>query len=397
MEESAIADVMLFVLLVIALAAGWWLGRHSRGSFGSGNSRQRVAPTRDYFIGLNYLLNDEPDDAIDIFTDSLEMTPANLETYLALGKLLRRRGKVDRSIAVYQDLLGKGHFKPEQLNEIRINMAHSFIAAGLLDRAEQILDDLKKEKGTIKYRALVLSVNIFQQEKDWHMGVQAVAELVKVCPPEQRQGFQRVASHFYCEMAAVELAREHVTRARELLQEAQSLDKGNPRASMLRGELESRSGNDRDALKHYLNVQKQNPAFIADIFDALVDVFRRSGKERALEKFISDCRETANNASVLIQVAGFLEQTQGRDVASNFLREKLQRNASLQLLQAFVELGQGADQDMAITLSVLKEYIEGTAQYQCQNCGFELKTLHWLCPSCSQWGTVQHMAGMLEG
>ena len=170
MEDSGASNIFLYLLLLAALASGWWLGRRSSKSggsyFGLGSNKP---PTNDYFIGLNYLLNDEPDDAIDIFIESLEINSNTLETHLALGTLLRRRGKVDRSITLYQDLLGKSIFSRSELNEIKISLVQSYISAGLLDRAEHLLKELRNEKGSIKVQALVLSANVYQLEKDWQM------------------------------------------------------------------------------------------------------------------------------------------------------------------------------------------------------------------------------------
>ena len=314
MEGSSIQDILLFLLLLVTLATGWWLGRRSIPFVRSVSGKlSRRAPSRDYFIGLNYLLNDEPDDAIDIFTDFLEMNSGSLETYLALGKLLRRRGKVDRSINIYQDLLGQSGFSPAEMNVIRINMVQSYIAAGLLDRAELILEDLRREKGDIKIRALILSASIFQQEKDWPKGVQAIAELLKVCPSDQRATFGHVASHFYCEMAEEELEREHMLQAREHLRQALAMDKGNTRVSILRGRLEAQSGNFKDAVKYYLKVEKQDPAFMVEVFDTIIDCFKRAGKDKALRKFIDKNLEKATNTSVLISLANYLQEERGQE------------------------------------------------------------------------------------
>ena len=209
-------DIFLYLLLLVALGLGWGLGRRARFNSTSKSSRPyRNLPAKDYFIGLNYLLNDEPDDAIDIFIDSLEISSHTLETHLALGTLLRRRGKVDRSIALYQDLLGKSNFSRTELNEIKISLVQSYISAGLLDRAEHLLKELRNEKGDIKVQALVLSANVYQLEKDWQEGVNALLELLKVCPSSKRSTYQNLASHFYCEMAEEELENAPKPKRRE--------------------------------------------------------------------------------------------------------------------------------------------------------------------------------------
>ena len=408
MEGFSLTDIFLYLLLLVALGLGWGLGRRARFNSTSKSSRPyRNLPAKDYFIGLNYLLNDEPDDAIDIFMDALEVNSGTLETHMALGTLLRRRGKVDRSIAVYQDLLGQNGFSNVEMNKIKINLVQSYIAAGLLDRAENLLEELRQEKGGIKVEALMHSANVYQIEKDWLEGVKVLTELLRVCAPKKRLKYQNLASHFYCELAEETLAKEHLSRTREFLQLASGMDKNNVRVSILRGKLEALCGNYSQAIKSYLQVKKQDSGFIADVFYPLVKCYQKAGKEKSLKKFIEASIKEETNITVLLGLAEYLQQEQGDQAARTFILEQLNRKPSLRLLLQSMNYGalfpdneKGAD-DLAskngaqLPQRVLAEYIESKAQYQCVNCGFELKSLHWLCPSCSHWGTVKHVKGIL--
>ncbi|MDG2176924.1 MAG: hypothetical protein P8M72_12460 [Gammaproteobacteria bacterium] len=398
MESNDASNFILYLLLLAALAVGWWLGRRSNKSVGSVFGLvSRKTPTNDYFIGLNYLLNDEPDDAIDIFIDSLEISSNTLETHLALGTLLRRRGKVDRSIALYQDLLGKSNFSRTELNEIKISLVQSYISAGLLDRAEHLLKELRNEKGDIKVQALVLSANVYQMEKDWQEGVNALLELLKMCPSSKRSTYQNLASHFYCEMAEEALENEHMSRARDYLRNAVALDKNNARVSILFGRLEGLCGNYKEAIVNYLRVKKQDASFMADVFAPLVECFQQAGKEKALRNFIDESIQEESNTSVLLELAKFLEQERGQEEARNYLLQRLGSKSSLRLLLQTLALDDASgriQEDKQLFLRVLKENIEGKAQYQCTNCGLEMKSLLWHCPSCSQWGNVKHVVGI---
>lgn len=399
MEESVFKDGLLYLLLLTALGLGWWLGRRSTGLRKGGKGKRGAIPNKDYFIGLNYLLNDEPDDAIDIFIESLEINSSTLETHMALGTLLRRRGKVDRSIAVYQDLLGRSGFTRDEVNEIKINLVQSYISAGLLDRAEHLLEELRQEKGGIKIKALVHSAHVYQLEKDWANGVTALTELLKVCHPGKRQEYQHLASHFYCELAEIELDNGHMSQARDYLQQAWNLDRSNVRVSILRGRQEQRCGNYSEAIKQYLQVRKQDPVFMADVFFPLLDCYRKSGKTKGLQKFIESSLESEDHATVLLGLADYLEQEEGTQAAINFLLRRLERKPSLRLLHQALVLKENQPGDYAdnpaLFRGVLNSYIDSKAQYCCENCGFELKSLHWLCPSCSRWGSVKHVMGVL--
>lgn len=402
------SDFFLYFLLLGAIALGWLSGRRPWLDRSTNIARPfRNLPAEDYFIGLNYLLNDEPDDAIDLFIDALEVNSSTLQTHMALGTLLRRRGKVDRSISVYQDLLGQNGFTKAELNEIKINLVQSYIAAGLLDRAENLLEELRREKGTIKIEALIHSANVYQLEKDWQEGVDVLIELIRLCSPAERAYYQKLSSHFYCELAESELNNEHMSRAREFLQLAAGMDKNNVRVSILRGQLENSCGNYREAIKSYLLVKKQDPAFMAEVFYPLLDCYKNEGKEKSLKKFIDTCIADENNTSVLLGLAEYLQKENSDQQAREFLLKQLAGKPSLRLLLKTLSLSEGQSngenegQDQinidAIILyrKVLAEYIDSKAQYQCVNCGFELKSLHWQCPSCSHWGSVKHVMGIL--
>ena len=399
MDDSGLNNIFLYLLLLASLALGWWLGR--RKNFGARSSDLRggrFTPEKDYFLGLNYLLNDEPDDAIDIFIDSLEINSGTLETYMALGMLLRRRGKVDRSIAVYQDLLGQSNFSSGEFNEIKLQLVQSYIAAGLLDRAEHLLVELRVQKGVIKLKALELSANVYQLEKDWLEGVNALSELLKVCAPADRSSCQNLASHFYCELAEEEIENERLSRARDYLRQASAMDKHNTRVSMLFGNLEALSGNYKEAIKNYLRVKKQDPSFLADVFVPLIECYEKTGKQNELNKFIDSTMSEEKDTSVLIALAGYLEQDRGQEQARQYLLGKLEQNPSLRLMMQSIALDASAvdsQSEHRLFLQVLKENLENKAQYQCSNCGFELKNLLWHCPSCSRWGLIKHVRGML--
>jgi len=399
-----LSDLFLYLLLLGAIALGWALGKRPWLGRSSNIARPfRNLPAKDYFIGLNYLLNDEPDDAIDLFIDSLEVNSSTLETHMALGTLLRRRGKVDRSISVYQDLLGQNGFSNAELHEIKINLVQSYIAAGLLDRAENLLEELRREKGAIKIDALVHSANVYQLEKDWLKGVNVLIELIRVCTPADRAHYHNLASHFYCELAEAELNNEHMSRAREFLQLAAGMDKNNVRVSILRGQLENSCGNYREAIKSYLLVKKQDSAFMAEVFYPLLHCYKNDGKEKNLRKFIDTCIAEEKNTSVLLGIAEYLQKENGEQQARDFLLRQLEGKPSLRLLLQTLSLsGTNSETDsetnsdpIGLYRQVLTEYIESKAQYQCVNCGFELKSLHWQCPGCSRWGTVKHVMGIL--
>ena len=171
-------SIAFYMLLLVAVTAGWLLGR-----FSAAKSSREKPPSLDlfqnYFVGLNYLLNDEPDEAIDTFIKALEINSETIETHLALGALLRRRGKVDKAINVHQALLARPNLEPNFTNLVRLQLALNYIAAGLLDRAERLLKEVLEDGGEAKWDALAQLITIYQTEKEWEKAIASSTELLK--------------------------------------------------------------------------------------------------------------------------------------------------------------------------------------------------------------------------
>ena len=171
-------NIGIYILLLFAVAAGWALGRISVSS----RKMHSVEANKifgDYFVGLNYLLNDEPDEAIDTFIRALEINSETVETHLALGALLRRRGKVDKAIKIHQNLLAREELDKSFSDSTRLQLAIDYVSAGLLDRAELLLNEILGDSAAVKWDALRYLITIYQIEKEWVKAISCSSELLK--------------------------------------------------------------------------------------------------------------------------------------------------------------------------------------------------------------------------
>lgn len=384
-------SVFTFLLVLIAIGLAWLAGYRSRFHSIPGLKR---SPQQDYFVGLNYLLNDEPDDAIDIFIDALEVNSETLATHLALGTLLRRRGKVDRSISLFQQLLTNQEFSGREQHEIKIQLVRSFIAAGLLDRAEKLLEELVNSPPAIREMALGLAINIFQKEKEWQKALAASVELQKVCAPQLKQEIQLQASHFYCELAELAIKSGQWEQARIELRKALQTCRHNVRIYLMQGKLESRAGFPKEAVRALLKVAQFDPAFAHEAAEELRANLLKSEVDRATTVYSDeDVDSGVGSRQTLNEVAGILRQ-HGEEEALSFLLPQLRAKPSLSLLAQSLALA--AKRDSKVQASVLElgagllqQHLQNSPHYRCDNCGFELKSMHWLCPGCSRWGMVK--------
>ena len=200
------SDVLLLALLVAAIAIGWFLGRWESGRFRSRPQPPRGSLPRDYFVGLNYLLNEQPDRAIETFTQALEVNSDTVETHIALGNLYRSRGEADRAVRIHQNLLARPALTPSQSGQVQLELSRDFLNLGLLDRAERLLLALQKSHvdDSQKLAAKRLLVDLFEREKEWAQALEtAQPQLVR-----QDADIRRAAAHWHCELAKI--GRAHV-------------------------------------------------------------------------------------------------------------------------------------------------------------------------------------------
>ena len=396
--QEGFSNSFMLLLVLLALVAAWLLGRRSQAQPYIERERERDL-SRDYFVGLNYLLNDEPDDAIDTFINALEINSATLDTHIALGVLLRRRGKVDRSILVYEGLLAR-ELSAEEASRVKLEATRSYIAAGLLDRAEMQLEELEGAGVEARCESLALSINLFQLEKEWEKAAGAATELYKICEPGARARFQNMASHFYCELAEEEIGNDNYSRARQLLKRADQCRRGNVRVSLLKGRLEMALDNPEQAIRSLLKVRRQDADFESEAVLPLLECYHRIGSEKHLRKFIQRSLHGQPAASVLLGISDYIERQEGAKEALVFLQQQLRQKPSLRLMnraQALMSLEVGGQRQENLQLfhDIVDGFINARPQYQCVNCGFETKFLHWQCPSCAAWGEVKPIRGLV--
>lgn len=380
-----------FTLLILALLlASWVLGYVARGR---ASLQRRPVPDADYFVGLNYLLNDEPDDAIDVFIAALEVNSATFDTHLALGKLLRRRGKVDRSIGHYQALLESRRFNAKQTAEIRLQLLRSYIAAGLLDRAEQLLLELRQTAPSMRGEALRMAIMLYQIEREWRFALDAATELLKLAPAQHRHDLLVQMTHFHCELAELALQQKDEAVARDELRQALNLFKGNIRVYLLLARLEEAAGNLEEARSLLCKAIQIDPVFLADVLPQLHRILGMAGATSEAWWSADMAKELDGDSDFHIESGRLKLGTEGAAAAIRHLLDGLQRAPSLALLRESVELAAKEkvmqDDVLEAGAEVLSLNLQVLPRYRCDNCGFELRHLHWSCPGCSCWGMVK--------
>jgi lipopolysaccharide biosynthesis regulator YciM len=385
-------EVGLFWLaLPVAAASGWYLRNRASARV---DTRRLNQFSTTYFRGLNYLLNEQPDKAIEVFLKIAELDKHTVETQLALGNLFRRRGEVDRAIRFHQNLISRSGLSADQRTQALLELGEDYMRAGLLDRAEKLFSELIEMEAHTP-SALGHLVSIYQQEKDWDKSIEQAKRLQKSASVHMSP----VIAQFYCEMACEALANDDPDKARSQLKRALRTDENCVRASVLEGELAARDGNYDEAIRAYSRVEDQDVDYIPDVLEPILDCFDKANRPEDAETMLLRLIEHYPGISPVIAQSERLEQRLGRRAAAEFMGAQLKRQPSVRGLDYLIGLNLSgsegeARENFLILRDLTSKLLKGKSIYRCNNCGFGARSLHWQCPSCKTWNSVKPIHGV---
>jgi lipopolysaccharide assembly protein B len=378
---------LVWFLVPVAALGGWIAARWGSGGTTGGPPHRFPGP--DYLRGLDYLLNEQPDKAIDVFVQMLEVTADTFETHLALGNLFRKRGEVDRAIRVHRNLVARDSLSGDQRSDALLELGRDFQRAGLLDRAEELYSELLQRRDHMT-QVLPLLLDIYQLEKDWESAIRIASRMEQV----NNRPATIVIAQFLCEMAADARVRGETEKARELLEKALATHNDCARASLLLGDIEREAGHHETALKAYSRIDGQDRELLPEVFASLYACHRELGDADGMIEYLRECIPRYNGIAPVIVLADILAEQHRLNEACEFLTRHLARYPSVRGLAKYVDLRiAGCHADGSESLLMLKNLTDrlqkGKPAYLCRECGFTGKTLYWQCPGCRSWDTVR--------
>jgi len=391
-------DFLILILLLSALAIGFFWGR--RGA-AARLKRDQIAPVWDraYFKGLNLLLNEQPDAAIDAFIEALEVNSDTLETHLALGNLLRRQGEVDRAIRIHQNLLARPGLSINQQHQAQFELARDYIKAGVFDRSEKLLRELIETSPEIRDVCLEYLIEIYREEQEWEKAIKSVEHLAGRRFSKVAAKWRNCQAHFCCELAEAALQLDDKLNARRYLKSALAYDKNSVRASLALGNIEFQQGNDKEAIRALKKIATQDPDFIGESIELLSQCFERLQDEMGFERHLKQLLELHPTNSVILALTQRIQKTQGDIAAAEFIGNQLKVRPSLRgvnrLLDFYVDNSkERAKGNLELLKDLIDQLLAAKPSYRCVQCGFTGNHLHWLCPSCKSWSTVRAIKGV---
>ena len=347
--------------------------------------RESRALPRTYLTGLNFLLNEQPDKAIDAFIEAVKIDNQTVELHFALGSLFRRRGETDRAIRMHQNLVDRDDLSDEQRQQALSELGLDFLKAGLLDRAEAVFVKLRGTR--LNDFALKNLLDIYQQEKDWRKAIE-IAEAL----PHEGVLWEKEVSNFHCELASADIANSRFDDGLANLGRALEMNRKSVRASMLLGDLHAARGDDMAALEAWKKVESQNPVYLALVAERLMDAYRRLGQLEQGMQLLRSFLDQYPSLDLLDALFQWELQKEGPQAAYQLVRDELRRNPTLLGLDKLLEaalLTAPAEQrtDIELVKSLVHGHTRRVARYRCDACGFKARQFYWRCPACGGWET----------
>jgi lipopolysaccharide biosynthesis regulator YciM len=376
--ESTFLLAGLFVLLAIA---GWALGR-----FGERDETETAPPLNiDYLKGLNFLLNEQTDQALEHFLKMVRVDDKTIETHFALGSLFRRRGEVDRAIRIHQNIIARPDLASDQRDQALYSLARDYQAAGLLDRAEKLFARLA-DGSRYQVQSLENLCRIYEQEKEWEKAIQAGQKLERI----GGRSLELQIAHYYCELAEAAAARNDYPAARDFVKKAQSGRPRTLRGALTRAHIARETDDNETALNLYHRIIDEHTYLIAEALPEIVSIYAREGRTDELNEAIRKMIADDPAMSPLVAYTAIVNHIGGIPEIDSAVEQYVLNEPTL---ATFVDLDalRGADSDREEALARIRAALSRLAgsspRYQCQECGFSSQRLLWQCPSCRSWET----------
>ena len=345
--------------------------------------KESRALPRSYFQGLNFLLNEQPDRAIEAFVDAVKVDPQTVELHFALGSLFRRRGETERAIRMHQNLVERDDLPQDLKLQALAELGQDYLKAGLLDRAEEVFDKLRDSPMVEDAKRNLLE--IYQLEKDWEKAIAIAAELPDIAS-------QKEIAEYYCELAAAEIIRSRRDVAAGYLKTALERNRKCVRASLLQGDIEAQQDRTEAAIACWQRIEQQDPTYLALVAQRLLDAFRKVARHNEGLQLLRGYLERYPSLDLLDVVFQLVLESEGADAAYNLVRDELKRNPTLLGFDKLIEArllvaSPEARADLDLAKSIVQGYTRRLARYRCDTCGFKARQFYWRCPACGGWET----------
>lgn len=375
-------DFWWLLVIPVAFALGWMASRYDLKALLSESANL----PRSYFRGLNFLLNEQPDKAIDAFIEVAKLDPETVELHFALGNLFRRRGETDRAIRVHQNLLSRPDLPANERNHALYELGQDYLKAGLLDRAEETFIAL--QSGDYAQGAQRALLTIYEIEKDWNRSIDTARHLEIM----GAGSLDLEIAQFHCELAQEALQQKKPDEARRQLTLALKANPQNVRATILAGDVDAASGAGESALVQWRRVEEQNPAYLPLVAEKVMKTYETLGRADEGAQLLVHWVDAYPSNDLLDVAYKYVAALRGADAAHTLARTQMQKSPNLAGMARLLEAQHATAEEprrseLELMRALLQQRTKNLPRYTCQNCGFRARLFYWQCPGCSGWET----------
>lgn len=379
---------LLFLLLPVAAAYGWFMGRNS---VRQEQRREQEQFSKNYVTGINLLLSEQSDKAIDMFIDMLDVDSETIETHWTLGKLFRRRGEIERAIRIHQNLITRPSLSESQRHQAMLELGKDYLAAGLYDRAEKMLVELSVHK-EYRVESEVLLLQIYEATNEWDQAIKTALKTRRYDATISKD-----IAHFYCELASLQ---DHIENTLKFYEKALKHDKNSVRARLALGHWWLGQNKYQQALDYLLPITSNTPDYISEALPLIERAYEGLKDKDSLMAFLHDVVLENPCASAVIMLANHVAEANDGADAEQFILAALARNPTMKGFHKLIEMhvsnaAPGQERaSLELLRSIVAAQLKLRTKYHCTQCGFSAQTLYWHCPSCKSWGSMKPTRGL---
>lgn len=380
---------MYWLLLIpILFGLGWAAARWEKRLQEREDDVEQAKKERSTFRGINLLLNEQHDKAIDALVEVAQLDPETTELHFALGSLFRRRGETERAIRVHQHLSNRQDIRPRDRAHASYELGRDFLRAGMLDRAEASLNLVTEGKYALPAKAALLEM--YQIEKDWRKAIIAATELEGL----EEKSYKEQIAHFYCEIAQEAIRGKQLSAAKEAIEHALQAVPNHIRAVITKGELAILEQKPHEAIMTWGYIEKSAPAFLHLIADRWIKAYAELEQEQTGLDILIGHLKVQGTGELLDIVFKNALRLRGPQSALELIEEVMLNSPSLTAMTKRFEteyLLAQEEQDQTLiaqtkaSLDLLKHRTNSLARYTCSSCGFRARRYYWQCPGCNHW------------
>ncbi len=383
---SPIMDpIWLLLLLPLAAACGWLMSAYDKAT----PSKSTDLPEA-YFKGLSFLLNEQPDKALQVFLEFVEVDTETVEMHIALGNLFRRRGEIERATRIHQNLVARSDLDDSLRGLALFELAQDYFKVGLFDRAEDLFHELQKMP-EYHGQANRFLLQIYDREKEWHKAIYVADQLNRF----DEQDFSSTIAYYYCEIAEKAITEGNIQDAEKCLESAFRKDAHCIRAVIQSGRLAAMRGNHINAIAIWRGLEYWAPQAVGEVVGHVSSSYATLNDKQSLQKFLQAALEKNSDPRIIAMLVELTYNRKGREAGQALLLDLVRQHPSLESMYQLMRSHRSddvlsrQDKDFSLLADLLAEIVESGRNYHCRQCGFQSNTLHWQCPGCKGWGTAQ--------